>query len=181
MDGISLLLDIGPGALVRLVRSGDAPGGVDDIHTVLLTHLHPDHTGDLVALLFALHSPLPASDAPLRLFGPPGLQRLLGQLGAIYGSWLVPRKRALEVTEVQPGDELPIGDGGALARPFAVDHPRTACRNCNWAGASPMRRAAAWSSPATPATARPCARPPGTATCCSSNARPPTNGTCPGT
>ena len=124
VDGISLLLDIGPGALVRLVRSGDAPGGVDDIHTVLLTHLHPDHTGDLVALLFALHSPLPASDAPLRLFGPPGLQRLLGQLGAIYGSWLVPRKRALEVTEVQPGDELPIGDGGAVARPFAVDHPQ---------------------------------------------------------
>ncbi|MBK9777343.1 MAG: hypothetical protein IPP62_13470 [bacterium] len=41
VDGISLLLDIGPGALVRLVRSGDAPGGVDDIHTVLLTHLHP--------------------------------------------------------------------------------------------------------------------------------------------
>jgi ribonuclease BN (tRNA processing enzyme) len=123
-DGFNLLLDPGPGALVRLVKSGDAPGGVDDIHTVLLTHLHPDHTGDLVALLFALHSPLPACEAPLRLFGPPGLKNLLARLGGIYGSWLVPRKRALEVTEVRPGFRLALGSGGAAARAFAVDHPQ---------------------------------------------------------
>ena len=126
VDGFRLLMDPGPGALVRLVRSGDAPGGVDEIETVLFTHLHPDHSGDLVALLFALHSPLPASEAPLRLYGPPGLQRLLDRLGDIYGSWLVPRKRALTVTEVRPGDVVPLGAGGASARAsavaFAVDH-----------------------------------------------------------
>ena len=130
VDGISLLMDPGPGALVRLVRSGDAPGGVDEIHTVLFSHLHPDHTGDLVALLFALHSPLPECEAPLRLFGPPGLSSLLGRLGDLYGSWLVPRKRALEVTEVRPGDRVPLniraaGDHGpAHAEAFAVDHPQ---------------------------------------------------------
>lgn len=137
VDGTSLLMDPGPGALVRLVRCGDAPGGVDDIETVLLSHLHPDHSGDLVALLFALHSPLPASEAPLRLYGPPGLARLLDQLRGIYGSWLHPRKRRLVVTEVLPGDVLPLGDGGAVltpgaageagegravAEPFAVSH-----------------------------------------------------------
>lgn len=122
VDGTSLLMDPGPGALVRLVRCGDAPAGVDAIETVLLSHLHPDHSGDLVALLFALHSPLPASEAPLRLFGPPGLARLLDQLRGIYGSWLHPRRRRLEVTEVQPGTVLPLGDGGAVAEPFAVSH-----------------------------------------------------------
>lgn len=122
VDGTSLLLDPGPGALVRLVRCGDAPGGVDDIETVLLSHLHPDHHGDLVALLFALHSPLPKSVAPLRLFGPPGLAALLGRLREIYGSWLQPRQRALEVTEVRPGDAVPVGSGGARAEPFAVSH-----------------------------------------------------------
>ncbi|MBK8166944.1 MAG: ribonuclease Z [bacterium] len=122
VDGTSLLMDPGPGALVRLVRCGDAPGGVDAIETVLLSHLHPDHSGDLVALLFALHSPLPASEAPLRLFGPPGLARLLDQLRGIYGSWLHPRKRRLDVTEVRPGDVLPLGEGGASAAPFAVSH-----------------------------------------------------------
>ncbi len=122
VDGCSLLMDPGPGALVRLVRCGDAPDGVDAVHTVLLSHLHPDHSADLVALLFALHSPLPASEAPLCLYGPPGLQRLLDRLGDIYGSWLVPRKRALVVTEVRPGDGVPLGPGGAAATPFAVDH-----------------------------------------------------------
>lgn len=124
VDGMSLLMDPGPGALVRLVRSGDAPGGVDEIGTVLFSHLHPDHSGDLLALLFALHSPLPASEAPLQLFGPPGLQRLLDRLGDIYGSWLVPRKRVLTVTEVRPGDCVPLGPGGATAVAFAVDHPQ---------------------------------------------------------
>jgi ribonuclease BN (tRNA processing enzyme) len=124
VDGFSLLMDPGPGALVRLVRSGDAPGGVDEIHTVLFSHLHPDHTGDLVALLFALHSPLPECEAPLRLFGPPGLKALLERLGDLYGSWLVPRKRALEVFEVLPGGSVPLGDGPACAVAFAVDHPQ---------------------------------------------------------
>lgn len=128
VDGFSLLMDPGPGALVRLVRCGDAPGGVDQVHTVLLSHLHPDHTSDLVALLFALHSPLPVSEAPLRLFGPPGLKRLLESLGEIYGSWLVPRKRRLEVTEIRPGFRLPLSAGApagvpsARAEAFAVDH-----------------------------------------------------------
>jgi ribonuclease BN (tRNA processing enzyme) len=124
VDGFSLLMDPGPGALVRLVQSGDAPGGVDAIHTVLLTHLHPDHAGDLVALLFALHSPLPECEAPLRLFGPPGLKSLLSRLGDLYGSWLVPRKRALEVTEVRPGDRVPLDNTSAFAEAFAVDHPQ---------------------------------------------------------
>jgi ribonuclease BN (tRNA processing enzyme) len=122
VDGRSLLLDPGPGALVRLVRAGDAPAGVDDIDLVLLSHLHPDHSGDLVALLFALHSPLPASVAPLRICGPPGLCRLLEQLRGIYGSWLEPRKRPLTVTEVWPGTAVPLGDAGAGAEPFAVSH-----------------------------------------------------------
>lgn len=122
VDGQDLLLDPGPGALVRLVRSGDAPGGVDDIRTVLFSHLHPDHSGDLVALLFALHSPLPVSEEPLRLYGPPGLASLLAQLRGIYGSWLEPRKRRLEVAEVRPGDALPLGTGAGHAVPFAVAH-----------------------------------------------------------
>jgi len=48
VDGQSILMDPGPGALVRLVQSGQATGGVDDIETVLFTHLHPDHCADLV-------------------------------------------------------------------------------------------------------------------------------------
>jgi ribonuclease BN (tRNA processing enzyme) len=123
LDGTPLLLDPGPGALVRLVQSGDAPGGVDEIEHVLLTHLHPDHCADLVPLLFALHSPLTAGRAPLHLFGPTGLKSYLEQLRGIYGRWLEPRHRSLQVTEWGPGQALQLpGEGSVQA--FAVDHPQ---------------------------------------------------------
>jgi ribonuclease BN (tRNA processing enzyme) len=123
VDGSSLLVDPGPGALVRLVRCGDAPGGVDEIDTVLLTHLHPDHCADLPALLFALHSPLTASEAPLRMFGPGGLGRHLASLRGVYGRWLDPRKRELVVTEWGPGEALGLPGGGRV-EPFPVAHPQ---------------------------------------------------------
>lgn len=121
VDGQSILMDPGPGALVRLVQSGQAPQGVDDIGLVLMTHLHPDHCADLVPLLFALHSPVPERTDPLQLFGPPGLASYLGKLKEIYGTWLEPRNRDLEVTEIGPGVTLPLTGGGSV-RPFQVDH-----------------------------------------------------------
>ncbi|MEN8007410.1 MAG: ribonuclease Z [Candidatus Krumholzibacteriota bacterium] len=121
VDGHSVLMDPGPGALVRLVQSGQAPRGVDDIDRVFFTHLHPDHCADLVPLLFALHSPVPVRTDPVRLFGPPGLAAYLEKLREIYGTWLEPRLRALEVTEIGPGVTVPLPDGGSV-RPFAVNH-----------------------------------------------------------
>lgn len=123
VDQTPILMDPGPGALVRLVQSGDAPAGVDEIEIVLLTHLHPDHCCDLVALLFALHSPLTESHEPLRLFGPVGLRTYLDQLAALYGSWIEPRQRKLVVTEWGPGEKLPLPSGGTV-HTFAVDHPQ---------------------------------------------------------
>jgi len=123
VDGTPILLDPGPGALVRLVRSGDAPEGVDAIERVLLTHLHPDHCADLLALLFALHSPLTSSRAPLELFGPPGLLAYLEGLAHLYGSWTTPRQRKLCCREWVAGEELTLPGGGTV-RPFAVNHPQ---------------------------------------------------------
>ena len=123
VDGLPILLDPGPGALVRLVQSGAAPAGVDDIGMVVLTHLHPDHCADLVHLLFALHSPVPTRADPLELYGPPGLRSHLDKLKDIFGSWLEPRARDLEVVEIGPGVTVPLPAGGAL-RPFKVNHPQ---------------------------------------------------------
>jgi len=123
VDGTSLLVDPGPGALVRLVHSGDAPDGVDEIQWVLMTHLHPDHCSDLVALLFALHSPLTKSHAPLHLFGPQGLRTYLDHLTKLYGRWLQPRHRQLRVAEWAAPEQLDL-PGGGIVRPFPVDHPQ---------------------------------------------------------
>jgi ribonuclease BN (tRNA processing enzyme) len=106
LDGRGILLDPGPGALIRLVTSGHGPADVDGIDTVLLTHLHIDHCNDLAPLLFALHSPIPTSTAPLQLFGPPGTASFLARLKELYGAWIQPAKRELQVTEIDPGQVL---------------------------------------------------------------------------
>jgi ribonuclease BN (tRNA processing enzyme) len=124
VDDQPLLLDPGPGALVRLVKSGRAPRGVDDIDLVFLTHLHPDHSADLLHLLFALHSPLPTRQDPVTLYGPPGLASLLRKLKEIYGSWLEPRQRRLAIIEIGPElEEIPLPGGGSV-QPFKVRHPQ---------------------------------------------------------
>jgi len=123
VDGSGILLDPGPGALVRLAQGRLIPAGVDDIELVVLTHLHPDHCADLLHLLFALHSPVPRSTADLRLFGPPGLAAYLAALGQVYGRWLEPRHRELVVQEIGPGITLPLPTGGSI-QPFAVEHPQ---------------------------------------------------------
>ncbi len=123
LDGDPILMDPGPGALVRLVAAGLAPRGVDDIGLVLLSHLHPDHCLDLIALLFAVHSPLPARRDPLVVWGPPGLLDYLEKLRGVWGRWLEPRHRELQVAELVPGVARTLPQGGSV-RPFLVEHPQ---------------------------------------------------------
>jgi len=106
VDGHGILLDPGPGALVRLVRSPHGPDSLDQLTTVLLTHLHLDHCADLAPLLFALHSPLLASTEPLYLIGPEGLATYLRRLSELYGQWIEPYQRRLVVRELAPGDAM---------------------------------------------------------------------------
>lgn len=122
VDGQGLLLDPGPGALVRLVRQPGAPDNVDDVDTVLISHLHLDHTADLAPLLFAAHSVLARNPRPLQLYGPPGFTAYLGRLRDLYGAWLTPRTREVVTTELAAGDVLPLGGEGARITAFATAH-----------------------------------------------------------
>jgi ribonuclease BN (tRNA processing enzyme) len=98
-DGTVVMVDSGPGTLRRLATVG-VP--LEQLDGVLLTHYHTDHCADLAALLFALRSPQFAGRKPLRLFGAPGLLRLLQKLTEAW-PWLEPRGYDLRVTEVLPG------------------------------------------------------------------------------
>ncbi len=80
-----LFLDLGAGSLYRAARFDIDVAGVDG---VLLSHLHPDHTGDLVPLLFAFRNPEWPREEPLSIFGPPGLEEFLRSLDAAYGAWI---------------------------------------------------------------------------------------------
>lgn len=87
-----VMVDAGGGVLARLADSGlDA----SDIDALLLTHLHPDHAGELAPLLWALY--LCGRDRPLRIVGPagrdgqPGTAALVGSVlgpGSVWGDQL---------------------------------------------------------------------------------------------
>jgi ribonuclease BN (tRNA processing enzyme) len=63
-----ILVDAGPGAFLRI---GELNLDLDNVDTVLLTHLHIDHSADLAAFLNARAL---TSDGPItyRIFGPDG-------------------------------------------------------------------------------------------------------------
>ncbi|MBI3564285.1 MAG: ribonuclease Z [Elusimicrobia bacterium] len=100
-----VLLDFGFGNLRQLARAGLRPEEVTDL---FITHLHPDHCGDLPALLFAFH----AGDHPkpkpgrLRIWGPAGTRDMLTNLCKAWAPWLDPRGYALEVRELNDGGEV---------------------------------------------------------------------------
>ena len=64
--GRVVVIDAGPGSYAKLAASGIPPARLD---TVLLTHLHSDHIGDLGEL--ATQSWLGGRTVPLNVYGPP--------------------------------------------------------------------------------------------------------------
>ncbi len=92
-----LLLDLGPGTIWNLARlSGVNPGMVQG---VLLSHLHIDHCIDLAPLLFSMRAPEIEREAPLRVMGPPGLNRYYSSLRDLYGHWVEPAGYELQICE----------------------------------------------------------------------------------
>src|SRR5271163_4704238 len=93
-----ILMDAGPGSFLRVGELGLDLSSVD---TVLLTHLHIDHSGDLAAFFNARAL---SSDGPItyRIFGPDG--------GGLF-----PKTSRFV--------DLLVGDGGAFAyqKTFGVD------------------------------------------------------------
>jgi ribonuclease BN (tRNA processing enzyme) len=74
--GATVPIDLGRGVLSRMVAAGVDPL---DLDRFLLTHLHADHSGELVALLFALRHGR-AEPRPVELHGPRGLDDLVRRI-----------------------------------------------------------------------------------------------------
>lgn len=71
--GSAILLDLGAGALNRL-QGELAPEALD---AIVVTHLHPDHCADLLALRVYMAFGAGAGAAPLRVIAPEGLRARL--------------------------------------------------------------------------------------------------------
>ena len=97
LDGAILLFDLGFGNLRQLARAGL---GLSRVTDVFLTHRHPDHVGDLSALLFLLRYEVKPKGGRLRIWGPRGVGALVSGLRRLYRPWLDPRAYHLDVREL---------------------------------------------------------------------------------
>ena len=99
--GVKAVFDCGPGTMRRLLEAGVT---VFDLTHIFLSHFHPDHTGELVSLLFANKYTLPPQRTrPLMLAGGKGLLDFYAGLRSVFGEW------------------IDLGDNLLLFKEFAVD------------------------------------------------------------
>jgi ribonuclease BN (tRNA processing enzyme) len=82
----NLLIDIGPGTLRQLAKISVS---IFEIDTILLTHLHPDHSADLVPFLFASkYPPYLPNRRPCHLFAGSDFNPFYSGLNNLYGHWI---------------------------------------------------------------------------------------------
>ena len=83
----TIFLDLGSGAVRGMLRAGLDPFAVD---RVFFTHFHPDHTVDVVPLLFAIkYGAEEKREKPLALYGPEPFERFFDSIADVWGEWML--------------------------------------------------------------------------------------------
>jgi ribonuclease Z len=108
--GDRLLIDCGEGTQRQLLRST----GLIDLEEVFLTHFHADHLLGLPGMIKSFS--LRGREAPLTVYGPPGLRALFDSLKPVIGKNTYP----IRLVELGPTEELRRDD--YLIAPFEVRH-----------------------------------------------------------
>ena len=97
----NLLFDSGAGTLRKLL---EIEISYHDLDYIFYTHLHPDHTLDLVSILFAMKYPGSPRKKELHLIGPKGFQDFHEGLVDIYGHSIQAELYELYVEEIGEGE-----------------------------------------------------------------------------
>jgi ribonuclease BN (tRNA processing enzyme) len=118
IGGQTLVVDVGPGTSRRLLEAGVS---VHAVSALLLTHFHPDHSGELAAFLFANKYPDAGRRAiPLELVGGRGFSDFFLALNKAYRGWIDLESDRLRLTEMAADgpDDHWIGPARIETRPM---------------------------------------------------------------
>lgn len=123
----TLLIDSGPGTMGRLLEAGVS---IDELTGIFYTHTHPDHTAELVPLLFATKYPACRRTRPLALYGGQGFGAFFDKLKGVYGEWMEPGPGLVRLTELSVAGADLFHQGDLSVRTAPVNHrPESlACR-----------------------------------------------------
>ena len=114
-----ILMDCGPGTMRRLTENGTE---ICDISHILLSHFHPDHTGELASFLFANKYPdAMRRKKPLSLIAGRGISDFYAGLKKVYGSWIDLEPNGINITELSEGKSL-LNTGGFKLESASVEH-----------------------------------------------------------
>jgi ribonuclease BN (tRNA processing enzyme) len=112
--------DSGPGTMRRLLEAGTT---IFDISHLLYSHFHPDHTGELVPLIFATKYPdAERRKTPLRIFAGKGFSEFFDRLGRAYGEWISLPPDMLEMHEFDTAGPDRLETGGVLVETLPMAH-----------------------------------------------------------
>src|SRR5438067_9964237 len=101
-EGETLLFECGEGTQRQMMRYGVSFA----LSKIFFTHFHADHFLGVIGLIRTLG--LQARAEPMRLYGPRGAKKVLGQAIQL-GVERVPFE--VEIVEVRPGEVLEVGGG----------------------------------------------------------------------
>lgn len=114
VGGRQIIFDSGSGSLDRLLNAGTT---YNDIDQLCYTHIHPDHTADLVPYLFACNYGEPPRSRGLHIIAGTGFKRFYDNLKQVYAPWISPQQYQLSLYEVNHG-RLNFSGFSLLARPM---------------------------------------------------------------
>jgi ribonuclease BN (tRNA processing enzyme) len=118
--GRLLVLDLGAGSLRSLLRYGFDFSAID---LLALSHLHPDHVGDLVPFWFATRYSLGYTRRePFRLLAARGFARFYQRLLEAFAGWVEPPPGLMDLRELDPDGPDEVRDGDLLVRSAPTDH-----------------------------------------------------------
>jgi ribonuclease BN (tRNA processing enzyme) len=118
--GRLILLDLGSGALRALLRHGL---NFSQIDIFAITHLHPDHIGDLIPFLFASHYSLGYTrQEPFWVLAARGFGDFHGKLKLAFGQWVEAPPGLLKLRELSPSEPEEVAWEGLVIKSAPANH-----------------------------------------------------------